>query len=100
MLMSLAVVEVNKTTIGAYPYAIGALVSLPIDGKRLLGERDQTKTEKVAAWRPVKKTKKMKVFFFFFFFFFFFLRIFKNFVFVFVFVFFVIFITIVLKISI
>ncbi|KAL5549156.1 hypothetical protein UlMin_004387 [Ulmus minor] len=33
MLTSLAVVEVNKVTIGAYPYAIGALVSLLKDGK-------------------------------------------------------------------
>ncbi|KAL5562381.1 hypothetical protein UlMin_032128 [Ulmus minor] len=33
MLTSLAVVEVNKATIGAYPYAIGALVSLLKDGK-------------------------------------------------------------------
>ncbi|PON46515.1 Beta-catenin [Trema orientale] len=33
MLTSLAVVEVNKATIGAYPYAIGALVSLLMDGK-------------------------------------------------------------------
>ncbi|XP_068324862.1 U-box domain-containing protein 8-like [Pyrus communis] len=33
MLTSLAVVEVNKATIGAYPYAIRALVSLLRDGK-------------------------------------------------------------------
>lgn len=33
VLTSLAVVEVNKATIGAYPYAIGALVSLLRDGK-------------------------------------------------------------------
>ncbi|XP_054778630.1 U-box domain-containing protein 8-like [Prosopis cineraria] len=33
MLTSLAVVEVNKATIGAYPYAIGALVSLLRDGE-------------------------------------------------------------------
>lgn len=33
MLTSLAVVEVNKATIGAYPYAIGTLVSLLGDGK-------------------------------------------------------------------
>ncbi|KAK4254009.1 hypothetical protein QN277_009445 [Acacia crassicarpa] len=33
MLTSLAVVEVNKATVGAYPYAIGALVSLLRDGE-------------------------------------------------------------------
>lgn len=33
VLTSLAVVEVNKATIGAYPYAIRALVSLLFDGK-------------------------------------------------------------------
>ena len=33
MLTSLAVVEVNKATIGAFPYTIGALVSLLRDGK-------------------------------------------------------------------
>ncbi|XP_028792284.1 U-box domain-containing protein 8-like [Neltuma alba] len=33
MLTSLAVVEVNKATIGAYPYAIGALASLLRDGE-------------------------------------------------------------------
>ncbi|KAI4296548.1 hypothetical protein L6164_036497 [Bauhinia variegata] len=33
MLTSLAVVEVNRVTIGRYPYVIGALVSLLIDGK-------------------------------------------------------------------
>lgn len=33
MLTSLAVVEVNKATIGTYPYAIRALVSLLVDGK-------------------------------------------------------------------
>lgn len=33
LLTSLAVVEVNKATIGAYPYAIGALVSLLMEGK-------------------------------------------------------------------
>ncbi|KAL5579202.1 hypothetical protein UlMin_011644 [Ulmus minor] len=33
VLTSLAVMEVNKATIGAYPYAIGALVSLLKDGK-------------------------------------------------------------------
>ena len=57
----------EQATIRAYTYAIGALVSLPIDGKRLLGERYQMKSEKMVAWRPVEKTKKMKAFFFFFF---------------------------------
>ena len=33
MLTRLVVVEVNKATIGAYPYAIGALVSFLKNGK-------------------------------------------------------------------
>ena len=40
MLTRLAVVEVNKVTIEAYPYATKALVSLLMDSKRLLGERE------------------------------------------------------------
>lgn len=42
MLTSLAVVEVNKATIGAYPYAIRALVSLLRDGN--LRERKEAAT--------------------------------------------------------